>query len=222
MFLGEDMKTILCFGDSNTWGWNPEAVNQTIADRFSPEKRWTGILQSKLGQSFSVIEEGLCGRTTILDDPFDQYRNGKEYLIPCLHSHSPLDFVVIMLGTNDLKTHFAMTASDIACGIEILVSMVKMHALNRHNSVPHILVLTPPPVGKLNPPGDSSWEGAQDKSMQVSENLKISAEKNGYQLLDMHDMITSEELNMDGIHLSDRCHKKLGEAVASKIVQMSK
>ena len=91
------MKTILCFGDSNTWGYNPEN-----GQRFGPEERWTGILRNSLGEDYRVIEEGLNGRTTLWDDPIAGFKNGLDYLMPCLESHMPFDLITIMLGTNDL------------------------------------------------------------------------------------------------------------------------
>jgi lysophospholipase L1-like esterase len=215
------MKTILCFGDSNTWGWNPEKSTESIPGRFAPDIRWTGVLQRSLGNSFSVIEEGLNSRTTVIDDPLNEYRNGKKYLIPCLHSHTPLDIVVIMLGSNDLKVRFSMTATDIAYGVEILVNIVRTSCLSLQNSIPNVLVLTPPPVGQLTPEDNLSWAGAQNKSMQVGEYLKMSSEKNSYHLLDTHTLITPDELSTDGVHLTESCHKKLGEAVAKKIQQMN-
>ena len=103
------MKRILCFGDSNTWGFAPKD-----GYRFDENTRWTGLVQKALPQ-YKIIEEGLNGRTALWDDPIEGYKNGKEYLIPCLASQSPLDLVILMLGTNDCKTRFALTASDVAC-----------------------------------------------------------------------------------------------------------
>jgi lysophospholipase L1-like esterase len=99
------MKTILCYGDSNTWGYIPGT-----GERYASHVRWPGVLQNALGNGYVIIEEGLCGRTTVWDDPIEEYRSGKEYLIPCLKSHAPLDLVVLMLGSNDLKMRFAAPA----------------------------------------------------------------------------------------------------------------
>src|SRR3954462_1773041 len=100
------MKTIVCFGDSNTWGYDPASNG-----RFGPTNRWTGVLQTALGSDYRVIEEGLNGRTTTVDDPIHDHRNGRHYLPPCLESHAPFDLVTIMLGTNDLKARFNSSAS---------------------------------------------------------------------------------------------------------------
>ena len=109
------MKSILCYGDSNTYGLMPDSP-----DRYPRDVRWTGILQKKLGEDYYVIEEGLSGRTTLWDDPIEEHKNGKKYLLPCLDSHKPVDLVILMLGTNDLKTRFSLTPFDIGASVEIL------------------------------------------------------------------------------------------------------
>lgn len=103
------MRTILCYGDSNTWGFDP-----ATRTRFAPDVRWTGVLADRLGSEFRVIEEGLNGRTTRWDDPIETDHNGLTYLRPCAESHQPLDLIIVMLGTNDLKQRFNLSASDIA------------------------------------------------------------------------------------------------------------
>ena len=97
------MKQILCFGDSNTWGLIPK-TNQ----RYPWGVRWTSILDNELNRHFNneyrVIEEGLCGRTTVFDDPLRDGRNSFKLLPTILESHNPVTDVIIMLGTNDCKT----------------------------------------------------------------------------------------------------------------------
>ena len=105
------MKTILCYGDSNTWGYNP-----SMGGRYARDERWPGVLRKELGEGYLVIEEGLNGRTTVWDDPIEGYKNGKTYLVPCLETHKPLDLVIILLGTNDLKMRFSVSALIQAAG----------------------------------------------------------------------------------------------------------
>jgi lysophospholipase L1-like esterase len=93
------MRTVVCFGDSNTWGYIPG----TEGDRFPREVRWPNQLQGLLGASWEVIAEGLGGRTATIERPDSEGRNGLPYLLPCLHSHAPVDAVVIFLGTNDVN-----------------------------------------------------------------------------------------------------------------------
>ncbi len=102
------MKSILCYGDSNTWG---TATQPRPDGRYAPHERWPGVLRLALGDEWLVIEEGLGGRTTVNDDPVEgAERNGRMYLLPCLGSHKPLDVVDIMLGTNDLMARFNQSA----------------------------------------------------------------------------------------------------------------
>ena len=114
------MKTILCFGDSNTWGFDPDATaSSPYPIRHAHDVRWTGVLARELGQEFHVIEEGQNGRTTVHEDPIVQHRNGRTYLPPCLESHKPIDLVVLMLGTNDLKAMFHLRGGRGVAGEDI-------------------------------------------------------------------------------------------------------
>ena len=110
-------KRILCYGDSNTWGYNGET-----ATRFPEDIRWTGQLQTLLGEEWTIIEEGMCSRTTVFDDPIIEGVNGLTYLHPCLSSQSPIDYLIIMLGTNDCKQRFALTPKNIAEGLKLLAA----------------------------------------------------------------------------------------------------
>jgi lysophospholipase L1-like esterase len=93
------MRTLVCFGDSNTWGYIPGSGGK----RFPREQRWPVLLQERLGDAWEVIAEGLGGRTATFDRPDSEGRSGLPYLLPCLHSHEPVDLVVIFLGTNDVN-----------------------------------------------------------------------------------------------------------------------
>ena len=114
------MTTILCYGDSNTYGYNP--VNGL---RYPKDVRWTGVLQKLLGEQYAVIEEGCNGRTTVFEDIAEPWKAGLGYLKPCLNTHKPIDFVIMMLGSNDLKRMFHASAKEIADGAEQLVSIIK-------------------------------------------------------------------------------------------------
>ena len=105
------MTTILCYGDSNTYGYNP--VNGL---RYPKDVRWTGVLQKMLGEEYEVIEEGCNGRTTVFEDAKEPWKAGLGYLRPCLNTHKPIDFVIMMLGSNDLKRMFHASAQEIADG----------------------------------------------------------------------------------------------------------
>jgi lysophospholipase L1-like esterase len=203
------MKTVLCYGDSNTWGYNP-----STGERFSRDERWTGVLRQKLGAEYQVIEEGLNGRTTVWDDPIEGYKNGKEYLIPCLESHRPIDLVVIMLGTNDLKKRFSVSAYDIANSAGVLVDVVQRSGAGPDGGPPKVLLMAPPPVGKLTEFAEM-FDDAAGKSRRFSEYYRRVAEEYGCMLLDTSEVIVSSDL--DGIHFEASEHQKLGEAVATLV-----
>lgn len=129
---------ILCFGDSNTFGYNP-----TNGLRYDKNTRWTGVLKNLLGDNFNVIEEGLNGRTTIFDEPYFPGRCGIDDIVPYLDLHKPIDLLVIMLGTNDTKEIFHANSDDITKGLEILVRKAISASYDFRDSKPNVLIVAP-------------------------------------------------------------------------------
>jgi lysophospholipase L1-like esterase len=206
------MKRILCYGDSNTWGYDPRTK-----DRYPAQVRWTGVLQAELGDDYLIIEEGLNGRTTVWDDPIQEYTNGKTYLIPCLASQRPLDLVIIMLGTNDLKKRFSVPAYDIASGAEVLVAVAKMSDAGRDGKAPPVLLMAPPPLATLSDFADM-FQGGESKSQRFSRQFQRVAQEQGCFLLDAREVIVTSEV--DGVHFDPEEHAKLGKAVAQAVVSI--
>jgi lysophospholipase L1-like esterase len=202
-------KVVLCYGDSNTWGYDPATRN-----RFGPTTRWTGVLAQCLGPGFRVIEEGLNGRTTVFDDPLSPGRNGLTYLLPCLESHCPVDLVTIMLGTNDLKQRFNHSASDIAEGAGLLADFARRYARRSDGSPATILLMAPPPIVELTDL-DLMFEGAYEKSRLFGRHYERVARWNNLPFLDAGKVVVSSQV--DGIHFDADQHRKLGEAVAEKV-----
>jgi len=200
------VKTILCFGDSNTWGYDPATQS-----RLSINERWAGVLRNELGSEYWVIEEGLNGRTTVFDDPLGDYKNGKEYIIPCIQTHAPIDLVVIMLGTNDLKKRFSLPAIDIARGAEVLVNLVKNSQAGPDGQTPQILLLAPPPVHEVASNAEG-FEGAAEKSKKFGDYYGNVAKQTECHFLNTADVIQSSKI--DGIHFEVQEHEKLGKKVA--------
>ena len=137
------MKNVLCFGDSNTYGYDPAGMRDGTAVRYAQDVRWCGVVQRDLGEGWHVIEEGLNGRTTVRDDMchLDTNLNGIRALPMLLEAHKPLDAIVIMLGTNDCKTVFGVTASDIARGAMALIRAVRAFAWTDAAPCPRILLM---------------------------------------------------------------------------------
>ncbi len=197
------MRTILCFGDSNTWGYVPGGDGR----RFAWDVRWPGVLQTMLGGDYRVIEEGLNGRTTLLDNPLKPYRSGREYLIPCLETHKPLDLVVVFLGTNDLCDRYGMLAIDIARAAASLCDLAR-----QSEGSPRALLLGLPRLGAGL---DESMRGAAAKAAELPRCFREAAAELDLPLLDLSEVAAYTD--EDGIHLDEGGHRAVGLAVAQAV-----
>jgi len=205
----ERVSTVLCYGDSNTWGYDP-----ATRARYPPHTRWTGVLAARLGAEYRVIEEGLNGRTTRWDDPIEVGRNGLTYLRACIESHQPLDLIIVMLGTNDLKRRFDLSASDIAQSAAHLAETAWRFAQAPDGSHAEVLLVAPPAVCTLTE-FDQMFDGAREKSRQFSRYYRLAAGWRHVPFFDAGSVIVSSE--KDGIHFDADEHRKLGEALADEV-----
>jgi lysophospholipase L1-like esterase len=207
------MKSVLCYGDSNTWG---AATVHRPDGRYPTYERWPGVLRNTLGPHWLVIEEGLGGRTTVRDDPVEGAdKNGLTYLTPCLRSHRPLDVVAIMLGTNDLKARFNISAWEVAEGAGLLVSTVLKAECGRNGGAPEVLLIAPPPFRPELPSHADMFAGAYEKSREFARRYKAVAERLKVRFFDAGSVIASSKV--DGFHLDPEAHDVLGRAVAAEI-----
>ena len=210
------MKTVLCYGDSNTWGYDP-----ATGRRFPCDVRWPGVLAGRLGAAFRVIEEGLGGRTTVWDDPIEGDKNGKAYLAPCLASHAPLDAVVLMLGSNDLKARFALGAFDIAEGAGALVSLIRRSECGRDGGAPRVLLVSPIEIGDMSvSPFRRMFggEAAARTSRELAPLYREVAFRHGCEFLDA--AAVAQPSPRDALHLDEIGHRRLGAAIADKVLDM--
>ncbi len=191
-----------------------------IVERYGRDDRWVGVLKRELGEGYEVIAEGCNGRTTVWEDPIEGYKNGKEYLIPCLDSHQPVDLVVIMLGTNDLKARFSVMASDISLSAGVLVDIVQGHPVQVVGAPqPKVLLIAPPPLHWELPDFlQEMFAGGYDKSLKLSEYFRRVAEQRDCAFLDAGQVIVSSPV--DGIHFDKGELKKLGKAVAKVVKEI--
>jgi lysophospholipase L1-like esterase len=203
------MKTILCFGDSNTWGWNPIA-----GQRYGRDQRWPGVMRNGLDEEYLVVEEGLNGRTTVWDDPVEGDKNGSAHLPMLLDTHRPLDLVIIMLGTNDLKARFCVPACDIAAGAASLVDIVLGSVAGPAGTAPKVLLCAPPPLGKLTNFAEM-LAGGKQKSQRFGAAYKAVADVKGVSFLDTARHIRSSDI--DGVHWEAETHGKLGKMMAETV-----
>jgi len=207
---GDVLKTVLCYGDSNTWGYNPETTT-----RYGYDERWTRRLQELLGGDYDVIEEGQNGRTTVHDDPVEGQKNGMTYLVPCLESHKPIDLVVLFLGTNDLKHRFGMTAGNIAQAVGQLVRVIQTCEYGPGGASPKALLVPPPPVARLTRFAETFF-GAPEKSRRLGTEYRLIAEARGCDFLDTASVIASSDV--DGIHLDAEQLPRLAAAGHGKVI----
>jgi len=205
------VKNILCFGDSNTYGLKPDGTG-----RYDFSVRYPGKLQAILGDKYHIIEEGCPGRTTIFEDQNRPYKKGAEYIIPCLQSHNPLDYVIIMLGTNDCKSAFKATSEKIASGISNIIKKTK----NNSEAASGILIISPIHLGENigNPGYDSEFD---KESVAVSKGLaneyKKLAKETGCDFLDASSVASASRVDEE--HIDESGHNSLAVAVA-KIIKM--
>jgi lysophospholipase L1-like esterase len=201
------MKTILCYGDSNTYGYNPRN-----GERYPQDVRWTGRLQMLLGEEYRIIEEGCNGRTTVFTDPEASWKNGLPYLRPCLNSHKPVDMVILMLGSNDLKDYFHASAQEIADGAGELVDVIRSFTEEKQGFVPQILLLSPPEIGEgiaSSPFRDHFREDAIARSREFPQLYKKVARERHCLFFDTAQCIRPSEI--DSLHLSEASHAALAE-----------
>jgi lysophospholipase L1-like esterase len=160
-----------------------------------------------------VVEEGLCGRTSCREDPVEGDRNGLRQLIPILESHKPLDFVAVLLGTNDLKPRFNPTPYDIGAGVQQVVTAIQNSRTGPNDTSPKILMICPPPT--VNSDSFTYIFGdSVELSKKLAPQFKVLARESGVLFLDAGTIITTGN---DGIHIAQKEHRILAEAVAKII-----
>lgn len=207
------MKRILCFGDSNTWGY----ISGTDHLRYGTDKRWTRLLQKNLDGKCEVIEEGLNSRTFFSVDlrPGREGRVGFDYLKPCLDTHDKIDFFVLMLGTNELKNSYNNTAKDILDMFVKFVGLIKGYKSQIDKTTPKLIVSGIPLVNDETEYAkeDGMYHGARVKSIEYNTLLKEYCLSNGISFVENVDL----EVGVDGIHLTEQSHKILSKRLADVI-----
>ena len=207
------MKTVLCYGDSNTYGYDPRS-----GLRYPASVRWTCRLATLLGPDYHVIEEGCNGRTTVFDDPIEGWKNGLGYLKPCLNSHKPVDIVILMLGSNDLKETFHASPAQIAEGAGVLVETIQTFTKEKQGFDPKIILVCPPEIGEgivHSPFYGSFYENAIERSRELPKCYRQIAERFGCFFVNAAEHIQPSPV--DSLHLDPEAHAKLAEVLAETI-----
>ncbi len=213
------MKTILCYGDSNTWGFDFRG------GRFPREERWPNVMQRELGEKFDVVEEGLNGRTAGQDDPDDdcpEAKNGRRFLIPCLRSHFPLDLIILMLGTNDLKVRFFTTVEKVAEDVGALAGTARAELGAMQGYEPEILIVAPTPIGDTieDSPFGEAFGGrrAIRPSVELADALRRTARRDSCHFLNAGEI--TEPNPVDAVHFTREGHRLFGTQAARKVKEI--
>ncbi|WP_309668250.1 SGNH/GDSL hydrolase family protein [Tabrizicola sp.] len=209
------MRTLLLFGDSNTHGTMP-APYLGFAGRFSRDERWAGRL-ARLLPDWEVINEGHPGRTTVHDDPIEgAHRNGLRVLPALLETHRPIDVILIMLGTNDLKLRLSVNAGDIALGLERLIQEIRAYAAGPEGAMPGILLVAPPPILEAGCLAEM-FEGGAAKSHGLASRIGALAGRLGLPFVDAGALVSVSPI--DGVHYDAPANEILANAFAKAIRQ---
>ena len=217
--MGSKKLRIVCFGDSNTWGYDP-----ATGTRFDEDTRWTARLQTLLGDRYQVLECGINGRTTCFDEPFRDCRNGCKGLAYSLEEHRPFDLLIISLGGNDLKYEGAMGTSR---GMRALLRTAFNSGINNsfnrsafRDGKERILVISPIPFGegleKINP--DHFFVGKRDVSLRFAELYGPICKEFGVEMLDAAQY--AQPSPVDCIHMEVEGHRAIAEAICKKVQEM--
>lgn len=210
------MPVLLTFGDSNTHG-TPPIVNVGEYHRFGRTVRWPGIVRSAL-PDWEVVEEGLPGRTAQFDDVcMGSHMNGQDGLKTALESHGPIDVLTIMLGTNDVKTRFGVTAEGVTGGIASLLDIAQDLVMQTRHGGFRILLICPPPVLEQGPIAGQFF-GASERSRALSLLYDGLARARGCGFLDAGRVIAVSPV--DGVHFDEAAHAALGAAVAEAVLEL--
>ena len=206
------MKQILCFGDSNTYGLIPGTK-----DRYDWDTRWSGRIGQRLWEDgCRIVEEGLCGRTTIFEDPLRDNRNGSHMLPALLETHQHADLIIVMLGTNDCKAAYGASAEMIGKGIEKIVGQIR-------GGAPDSKILLISPIWL----GEKVWKPGYDpefseKSVAVSKHLakvyRQIAEKENIAFLNA--AAYAKPSAADQEHMDPENHRLLAEAIYQKVIEI--
>lgn len=211
------MKRVLCYGDSNTWGFDPSGKG-----RFPEGVRWTSIVQEKLGQEYKIVEDGINGRTTCFDKGWGECKNGRTGLGFSLLAHYPLDCIVVMLGTNDIAEKDASYA---ASGVSEIIRLIKhANAYYRCDSIifekePKILLVSPITLNRnVDDSPILSFRGKYAESLKFAELYKEVAKANNVEFLDA--ALYAKASVIDGIHMDKENHALLADAIAMKLKEI--
>lgn len=211
-------RTLLCFGDSNTYGTPPIRTLTDPHRRYDSETRWPRVALRHLGAGWDLAEHGLPGRTAqFADVVMGDHMDGRTGLKIALESSGPVDVLAIMLGTNDVKAAFGATPGMVTAGLAALVQLALDPAMQDRHGGFRVLLICPPPVqetGCLAP----MFHGGRDRALALPPLYADLARACGIGFLDAGRHIGVSPV--DGVHCDETAHATLGRAVAEAVAAL--
>jgi len=201
---------ILCYGDSNTWGYVPN-INGYSKDAIIQKYDDIDCWWYNLKKDNNVIINGLCGRCIAHENRWLKNRNATTTIIKELNLYKNLDLIIIQLGTNDCKSEYGNTASEIAQNLENLIKIIKTQTNAQ------IMIISPAIIKEDNKITQRYYIGAQSKSIELDYFYKDIAQKNNLIFVSGQHL----EIGEDGEHLTKKGHKLLGSRVLLKVKQLT-
>lgn len=204
-------KHILVYSDSLTWGIVP-----TTRQRLPFEERWPGVLHAVLNAGgddrIRLTEDCLNGRRTAFDDPYKPGRNALSGIQQVIEAQSPLDLVILLLGTNDFQSMHQHTPWHSAMGIAALIDAIRRAPIEPGMPIPPILVVAPPQLDNPRGPIGPKFVGGDIAARGLAQAIRHVCEDAGGVFFDSNTIITSS--THDGVHLDADQHHALGVALA--------
>lgn len=203
------MKKIICFGDSNTFGFNPRD-----GSRYDSNARWTGILANALGDEFKIAEEGCNNRTGFFLNPDGALQSGQKYLPQCLEKHQKFDIFIFALGTNDLQTVFKIDENIVKDGLKNIVNLIRKFSQNAR------IIIIPPVILKENILkgyfGCQFDEDSVKASVWIQNIYEIVAKMENCEFLDLNKYVIPSDI--DGLHFDEESHKIIAKQITNQIL----
>ncbi|HPF18402.1 MAG TPA: GDSL-type esterase/lipase family protein [Bacillota bacterium] len=210
------MYSILCFGDSNTYGMVPLENG-----RLPYGQRWPGRLAAMLGPEYLIIEEGMIGRTCAIDDDIKPGRNAMEYIYPCLMSHFPLDLIIVMLGTNDVKSRYRLTAGEIQMAMRVLLHKID-DVMRWMSTDAEILLVAPVPLQENMPPDCELDAASVQKTKELAELYRELAEERNIHFADAAAWVDPRNTQPDACHYDAEGCRQFAEGIHPVILDILK
>ena len=210
------MKTVLCYGDSLTWGMDAKAMR-----RHAHEDLWPTVLEARLRADARVVNAGLGGRTTMFDDlGAVADRNGVRILPTILGTFDPIDLVILMLGTNDVKTFINGSAIGAAQGMKRLIDLVRTYPYEGGRAAPAIVLVAPPRIDALGPStGFPLMSPRTGEGALLADVYRQLAKATGTEFFDAA-AVASPAGGGDGVHLDAANTRAIGEALAPIVARL--